>query len=313
VRGESRRAQERSSPSRAERQAAGLCWAALAGLGLLALRVPVGSAQGDEAPRYHPFLLDCAAYRTVVRSEIYLQGGNRRSRESAGRDGVMQLRAAAADSLIRLEGWFDTLLVWREGSGERLEPNTDGLVGGRYRGLLTGLGGFRSIDAPFLPDEVAEVADLSGALGDLLPPLPPVPLIPGASWRDDHGMVITRLPDETLAGRRLARYRLIRRSTHPESRLLSDSTEVRASRTETESGAFDWSTELGVVRWERDLADEVTVPTGGPVKQAFRTKIEQKVTVDRVRGGVRRVGDVTDTTDGRDKSVLCNRAQLSRS
>jgi hypothetical protein len=218
----------------------------------------------------------------VVRSDIYLQGGNRRSRESAGRDGVIRLRAGAADSLLRVEGWFDTLLVWREGSGERLEPDTDGLVGGRYRGLLTRLGGFRSIDTPFLPDEVAEVADLSGALGDLLPPLPPVPLLPGASWRDDLGMVITRLPDETLAGRRLARYRLIRRSTHPESRFLSDSTEVRAVRTETESGVFAWSTELGVVRWERDLSDEVTVPTGGLVKQAFRTKIEQKVMVERV-------------------------------
>jgi hypothetical protein len=197
----------------------------------------------------------------------------------------MRLRAVAADSLIRLEAWFDSLALWREGSGERLEPDTDGLVGGRYRGVLTRQGGYQASDTPFQPDEVAQVADLSGALGDLLPPLPPVALRPGGSWRDDLGTVITRLPDETLAGERMSRYRLLRRGTHEESRLLPDSTEVRATRAETESGIFSWSEELGPVRWERDLADEVTVPAGGPVKQPFRTRIEQKVTMERMAEG----------------------------
>lgn len=240
---------------------------------------------GPEPPRYHPLLLDCAAYRTRRRSEILVQAGRQRTHESIGRDGVMILRAGGPDSLIQLEAWFDTLSLWREGSGERLEPDTDGLVGGRYRGTLTGLGGFASTDTPFIPDEVAEVADLSGALADLLPQLPPAPLAPGRSWRDDLGTVITRIEDGSVGTRPVERYRLLRRSTRQESRLLPDSTEVSASRIEGESGVFSWSGELGVLRWERDLTDEVTVPVGGLVKQAFKTRIEQKVTVERVASG----------------------------
>ncbi|HSB55710.1 MAG TPA: hypothetical protein VLD58_15220, partial [Gemmatimonadales bacterium] len=96
----------------------------------------------DEGPRYHPLQLDCAGYRQQAQSSILLVAGRQRSRERTGRDGVLVLRAARADSSIRLEAWFDTLSLWREGSGERLEPDTDGLIGGRYRGLLTPFGSF---------------------------------------------------------------------------------------------------------------------------------------------------------------------------
>ena len=254
-------------------------------IGLLAGSSSARPAPEPEPPRYHPLLLDCARYRTQGRSEILVQAGRQRTHESLGRDGVMVLRAAGVDSLIQLEAWFDTLTMWREGSGERLEPDTDGLVGGRYRGTLTRQGGFTSSDTPFIPDEVAEVADLSTALADLLPQLPPVALAPGRSWRDGLGTVITRIDDGSVGGRIVERYRLFRRSARQESRFLPDSTEVSASRTEGESGIFSWSSELGVIRWERDLTDEVAVPVGGLVKQPFKTRIEQKVTVDRVGGG----------------------------
>jgi len=213
-----------------------------------------------------------------------VQAGRNRTHERIGRDGVIVLRATGADSLIQLEAWFDTLTLWREGSGERLDPDTDGLVGGRFRGVLTGQGGFTSTDTPFIPDEVAEVADLTGALADLLPQLPPVPLAPGRSWRDDLGTVITRIEDGSVAAQPVERYRLIRRSTRQESRVLPDSTEVSATRSESESGVFSWSGVLGVVRWERDLTDEVAVPAGGLVKQPFKTRIESRVTVLRVGG-----------------------------
>lgn len=237
-----------------------------------------------EPPRYRPLLLDCARYQVVVRSEIVIQTGRQRTREQTGREAVMVLRAVAADSLVRLEGWFDSLALWREGSGARLTPDTDGLIGGRYRGTLTATGEYSASDIPFIPDEIAEIADLSGALGDLLPRLPPIPLRLGGSWRDDLGTVISRTTNGAIGGRPVERYRLVRRSERTESRLLPDSSEVSANRTERETGVFSWSSELGIVRWERDLSDLVTVPAGGLVKQPFKTGIEQKVTVVRLAG-----------------------------
>lgn len=238
-----------------------------------------------DGPSYHPLQLDCARYRQQIRSEIQLESGRRRSRETTGRDGVLVVRATARDSALFLEAWFDTLAVWREGSGERLEPETDGVIGGRFKGVLTGLGGFTSLDRPFVPDDVAQVADVGDALEELLPPLPAVLLSPGAAWKDEFGNVVTRIPDGMNQGRRVERYRLVRRSEREESRWLPDSTEVRAIRRQSESGVYEWSGELGPLRWEREITVEVSVPAGAVIKQPFRTRIVQQVTVDRVRGG----------------------------
>lgn len=254
-------------------------------LALAALLHPPARAQGPEPLRYASLMLDCARYRVEVDSKITIVAGRQRTREESRRDGVMVLRATPADSLIRLEAWFDTLALWRESEGERLTPDTDGLIGGRYRALLAPLGGFTSTDTPFIPDDVREVAGLEGALGDLLPQLPATPLKLGAGWRDDFGTVISRAEDARESGRRVQRYRLIRRGTREEKRVLPDSTEVTASRNESESGIFSWSPELGVVRWEREVHDEVRVPAGGLVKQPFTTGIVQQVWVTRVGGG----------------------------
>ncbi len=118
-------------------------------LGLLLL---AGSVAAQEpGASYHPLQLDCASYRQQVHSVIDLEGGRQRSRETTGRDGVLKVRASAQDSLLRLEAWFDTLTVWREGSGERMVPETDGVIGGRFKGLLTRSGVFTSVDRPFVP------------------------------------------------------------------------------------------------------------------------------------------------------------------
>jgi hypothetical protein len=244
-----------------------------------------GAGWAQAAPAYHPLQLDCGVYRQQVRSEIRLAAGRTRSRETTGRDGTLVLHAAASDSTISLEAWFDTLDVWREGSGVRIAPETDGVIGGRFKGILTRTGGFTSVDRPFIPDDVAQVADVGDALQELLPPLPPVPLKPGAAWRDDFGTVITRLPDGTSAGRPVQRFRLVRMSDALETRYLPDSTEVRANRHQSESGVYEWSSELGVVRWEREISIDVTVPAGGPVKTPFRTNIVQEASVVRLPTG----------------------------
>ena len=241
-------------------------------------------AQAPARPVYHPAQLDCSRYRQQVRSTILLEAGRERSRETTGRDGTLAVRASAADTLLRLEAWFDTLTLWREGSGERLEPETDGVIGGRFRGMLTRAGGFTESDRPFIPDEIAEVAEVGDALSELFPPLPPIGLAPGAAWTDPFGMVIMRIPDGSREGRRVERYRINRKLERTESRLLSDSTEVRAQRSETETSVVEWSGELGPVRWDRDISVLVTVPRGGPVKQPFRSQIDQTVTVERLAG-----------------------------
>ena len=253
------------------------------GAGVLLL-IPVAAwAQGaPPRPTYHPLQLDCAVYRQQIRSTIDLQAGRERSHETTDRDGDLVVRATERDSLIALEAWFDTLTVWREGEGERIEPETDGVIGGRFRGLLTGTGGFTSVDRPFVPDDVAQVADVSDALEQLFPPLPPVALVPGAGWKDDFGTVITRLADGSSGGRPVERFRLIRRFTRTETRYLPDSTEVQANRDETEDGTYEWSEEVGPVRWDRAISINVQVPAGGVVKQPFRTRITQQAEVERL-------------------------------
>lgn len=244
-----------------------------------------GSLEAQSAPAYHPLQLDCSTYRQSVHSTIELESSGQRSRESSEREGRLRLRAAARDTLIQLEAWFDSLRVVREGSGERLVPDTDGLIGGRYTGLLTRAGGFTSTDTPFVPDEVAQVAEVSDALAELLPLLSPQPLQPGAGWRDGFGTVIQRLPDGSRGGRRVELYRLTRRMEREERRLLPDSSEVRARRRESESGTYEWAPDVGLVRWERTITVDVEVPAGEVVKQPFRTRIRQQVTVERLAVG----------------------------
>jgi hypothetical protein len=254
------------------------------GLLILAGRPPSRLDAQASAPRYQLLQLDCARFRQEIHSAILLEGGGSRSRETTWREGELTLRATPSDDGIALVAWFDTLTVWREGSGQRLIPETDGVVGGRFRGLLTAAGVFTSSDRPFVPDEVAQVADVGDALERLLPRLPPAPLERGQSSRDDDGLVITRLADGSVLGRVTHRFRLTTRFEGDDLRLLPDSTPVTAHRSETETGVYDWLPELGVVRWERQVSIDVAVPAGGVVKSAFRTRIEQQAATTRLEG-----------------------------
>ncbi len=255
----------------------------LAASGALAFAIPL-FAQSPAPPAYHPLHLDGATYRQEIRSTISIESGRERTRERGLRDGRLRLHARPQDSLLAVEGWFDTLDVWREGAEGRMTPETDGVIGGRFRGMLTRQGGFQATDVPFVPDDLAQVTELSSALADLLPPLPPLALTPGASVRDAFGTSFLRVPDGLVDGHRVERYRLGRQSEGEEVRLLPDSTEVRAVRRERESGVFSWSRELGLVRWEREITVEVMVPVGRVVKAPFRTVIEQTIIVSRLDG-----------------------------
>jgi hypothetical protein len=166
-----------------------------------------------------------------------------------------------------------------------LAPDTDGLLGGRYRGTLSPAGHYTANTRPFVPDEVAEVSDLGAALDDLLPPLPPSALAVGARWRDGSGLELTRLPD-SLAGGRLVR-RLALRSSSEAGRatVRGDTTAIAARQVTVEQGQVDWDATAGLLRRTRHIVVETSVPAGGPLRAPLRSRLEQDVVLERVVTG----------------------------
>jgi hypothetical protein len=129
------------------------------------LLLPMLGAQGGPA-RYTEARLGCATFRETVETEIRTTMGTSAREERAGRAGLLLIRAIAGDSGLDLLAWFDSLTVWREGPEGRSVPDTEGLLGGRWRGLLESRGRYTGRVVPFIPDEVAGVADLRGILED---------------------------------------------------------------------------------------------------------------------------------------------------
>ena len=235
-----------------------------------------------QAPRYAAGWLDGARLHQVIRSDIRTQSGGRTSVEQAGRDGLLEFTAAAADSAIALVGWFDSLSIWRLAGGERYAPDTDGLVGGRYHGSLTPLGRYTAEDTPFIPDPLEELAELGGAVGDLFPPLSGVDLAPGSSAHLAGGWTISRRTDSSTAAGPLQRYRLDGARQRKQTGVINDSTRVEAATDETEKGTVFWSAARGLIRWERRIQIDVNLPAQGMVHRAVRTAVEQHVVVERV-------------------------------
>src|SRR5215212_7120894 len=152
-------------------------------------------AQTNKALRYDSKQLDCAQFLESAESHIVTQSGGRDQEQRSGRRGVWRFRAQSASEDVALEGWLDSLTLWRRSAETNIRPDTDGLIGGRYRGLLTRSGIYSSRVQPFIPDEVAEVAGMATALDDFFPRVPPVRLRVGQVWHDSLGLAIKRLPD----------------------------------------------------------------------------------------------------------------------
>jgi hypothetical protein len=193
-------------------------------------------------------------------------------------------RARQSDSLVELEAWFDSLSVWRLGNGIRTAPETDGVIGGRFRGTLTPTGLYRSGETPFVPDDLAAVSNVAGALDDLLPPLPDSTLGVGDHWGDDSRR-ITRLRDGEAGGRRVLRFHIEGTREISDTKMLPDSTSVEARGTEAEDGTMLWDPDRGPVRWERAIRAAMSIPAGGGIPRGFRTTISQQVELERLKGG----------------------------
>lgn len=227
------------------------------------------------APRYLPSQLACAAFQVVVTGDVRGEVGRAVRQERLGRSGVLVIRQAAADSL---EAWFDSLHVWREGPEGRIEPDTEGLLGGRWIGRLTPEGRWIGAQVPFVPDEVAAVMDLRPLLEEFFPLLPVAHLRVGAA-DSSGGSIIRRERDAAGAHRYSWRLRRVGDTVAP----INDSLEVPIRRDVREEGTMLWSPDRGPLRWERTIS--TTIRPSGSAKA--RGVVSQRVAVLRLRDDAR--------------------------
>ena len=246
------------------------------------LRPSVAGAQATvSAPAYSAATLHCARFLEASHSEIETETAAGAVQATLDREGLLSLRARDSAGGVVLEGWYDSLALRRRAGGDEISADTDGLIGGRYRGFLGAHGAYVELTRPFVPDEVAELADLSVAMRDLLPPLPARALRPGESW-GDASLTLTRLTDTTLAGRLLGHYRLRSRAESDEVVPHGDTVPVPVRQTVEEEGDIYWSPASGLVRRLRHIVIQATVPSGGRVRQPVRSRVEQRVELTRL-------------------------------
>jgi hypothetical protein len=213
------------------------------------------------------------------------ESGGRTRRQTSTRRGAWQFRAEPTDTNIRLEAWLDSLTITRRSEETSISPDTDGLLGGRYRGRLSPTGLYTAEVRPFVPDEVAEVAGMATALDDFFPRFPPRSLSEGAVWTDSLGLTIKRLPDSTSSGVALQRFDLRKRERSETAESARDTIELQQESNEV--GQFVWHPQRGLLRRQRSIVVETTVPPSRSVRQAVRSKVEQRLTLVRMSDGRR--------------------------
>ncbi len=247
----------------------------------LALTATSLAAQAPPHPGYAAAQLHCARFLETSRSDIETETARGAVQATSARDGIWSFRARDTAGGVALEAWYDSLSLRRRAGDTEVAADTDGLIGGRYRGLLAPAGGYQEQARPFVPDEVAEIADLSRAARDLLPPLPPRQLRPGESWADS-AVSLTRLADTAVAGRPLLHFRLRSRQESREAVPRGDTLPIPLRQTMVEEGDVYWSGAAGLVRRVRRITIDATVPSGGRVQLPTRSRVSQRVELTRL-------------------------------
>ena len=186
--------------------------------------------------------------------------------------------AKAGGDQIEVVTWFDSLVVWENSESGRISPGTDGVIGGPYRGRLTPSGRYAADDVPFIPDELSAITDLAHAMRDFLPELPTTGLEVGRHWDDSAGTTILRLADSAS----LQRFAVTAKTIRSGTRTLGDTMPVQYQETDSEKGSILWDPQRGLVRWNRTIEAESSVPSGGYLKRPVRTDVKQRVTLERL-------------------------------
>jgi hypothetical protein len=250
---------------------------------LLAATCQAARAQQNEGleVRYSSSQLDCAQFLEQAESDIQTQSGGRLQKQTTGRRGVWRFRSAPGSDGLSLEGWLDTLSLWRKSPEATIRPDTDGLLGGRYRGTLSSSGTYVSQTRPFIPDEVAEVAGMGTVLDDFFPPLPTRRLRPGQAWSDSAGVTLRRIADSGMSGVALYRFELEMLRESRSAPAPKDTASLHLRQVTRERGTFVWHPLVGLVRRDRRIVVETSVPAGRTIRQAVRSRIDQRITVIR--------------------------------
>ncbi|MBA2457411.1 MAG: hypothetical protein H0V43_00465, partial [Gemmatimonadales bacterium] len=251
---------------------------------LLIAAVPA-HAQGTASPLpgYSASQLHCTRWAESSESQIETVTDRASSQAAAGREGRWSFRAGDTTGGVALEGWYDSLSVWRRSGNGSLAPDTDGVIGGRYRGLLGPRGAYAVGARPFIPDELAEVAELGGALDDFFPPLPPRRLAPGERWRGAE-TDIRRLADTVVAGRALLRFALEARRERSQTVPRGDTVPIPIRQSITERGEFTWNPSTGLAGRTRDIVVETAISAAGRIRQPVRSRVTQHIEIARLPG-----------------------------
>ena len=248
----------------------------------LAFLFPSHAAGQATAPAYNAHQLNCARFLETSESRILTEAGGRTRRQTSARRGSWQFRAAPSDTHLSVEAWLDSLTIIRRSEETAISPDTDGLLGGRYRGRLSSTGLYTTEVHPFVPDEVAEIAGMATALDDFFPRVPPRSLRVGEVWADSLGLTIKRLPDSVSSGVALQRFDLRKREKSRSGASALDT--MKLEQESNEVGQFVWHPQLGLLRRQRSIVVETTVPPNRSVRQAVRSKVEQRVELIRTSG-----------------------------
>ena len=247
---------------------------------------PVAEAQqpGPISFRYTAAQLDCATFRERSRSRLDAETGGRRRRETLTRSGGLRFRARPSGDSVALEAWYDSLTLSRESPEITLTPDTDGLIGGRFRGTLSAAGAYAATVRPFVPDAVSEVADVGRTLEDFLPPLPSRALAVGEGWTDGAGLELQRIADSSGRSHPVRRLLLQSRAQTDTAAIRGDTTQLPATEVTAEEGEVDWEVGRGLLRRTRHIVIETSVPAGGPLKLPFRSRLDQETVLERTPG-----------------------------
>jgi hypothetical protein len=248
---------------------------------ILALTAAFLGQSAEAQIRYTAAQLDSARFRHTARSEIQTTVAGRERRERVAVAGLLVVNAEPESGRsLALEAWYDSLQVRRSAPEGTLQPDTDGIIGGRYRGRLGSGGSYAAEGRPFVPEGVAEVVDLSRVLDELFPALPP-PLQVGERWQGGDGVEIQRLAD-SIAKDTLLRFRASRSRFTDAITATGDSGTIPARQTTREHETFAWHPRRGLARRDRTIVVETDIPGGGTVGRPVRSRLEQRIVIERL-------------------------------
>ena len=240
-------------------------------------------AQG-QALAYRPTQFACATYLERSRTDLRSETAGEIRAETVRRDGRWRMLGTPAPRGTAIEAWYDSLSLVRRIPDGDLIPDTDGVIGGRFRGLLAPDGRWQRQVAPFVPASIGEVADVAAALDNLLPRLPAFDLRPGGTWKDGTGLVVTRLSDSLTSGQVIVRlhYEEQRKEQAP---LQVEEPVVGATQQVNIEGEVRFEEARGLLRHERSGEIQTFVHSGKLFPAAVRSRAVERFVLERVADG----------------------------